>query len=72
MNIRTGRGEGCLLSAETAIEGWALPVSRSDMVYVIAVIRVIEVDFVGGYADDRPFYNKSRQLPSNVQGILSA
>lgn len=63
MDIRTGRGEGCLLGPETAIESWTFPVSRSDMVDFVAVIGITEVDFVGSYANDRAYYNGPCQCP---------
>lgn len=59
MDIRTGRGEGCLFGSEAAIESWVFPVSRPDMVDFVAVIGVTEVDFVRRDADDGACYDQS-------------
>lgn len=53
VHVRARRGEGRLFGAEGAVEGRVLAVSRADVVDLVAVLRVAEVDFIRGDADDR-------------------
>ena len=56
MDVRTGGGEGCILGPKGAVESRAFAISGPEMVDFVQVVRVTEVDFIGGDANDGACY----------------
>lgn len=54
MDVWTGGGEGCIIRPKGAVESWAFAISGPEMVDFVQVVRVTEVDFVGGDANMGP------------------
>lgn len=59
MDVRTGGCEGCILGPKGAVESRAFAISGPEMVDFVQVVRVTEVDFIGGDANDRACYVSS-------------
>ena len=59
MDVRTGGGEGCILGPKGAVESRAFAISGPEMVDFVQVVRVTEVDFVGGDANNGACYVSS-------------